>query len=247
MQEASLFRGPCEPANANAVFSEQLLFFAETRRNVRTRQTLNPMERMNRHCRCPEADDLAELVGRAQQLDEEALERIVELYSPRLYGFAYRLTGKRLEAEDLVQDVFVRLIGTISKYVHDGRFDAWLFRIAVNLVRDRLRQLRRNPLQRLGLAAVSQDDDGDEPGAEAIRKPEEKDPERRMEVVEELDRLQQALARLPQPEREVVMLRHYGDLSFAEIARLMETPLGTALARAHRGLVKLREWMESPS
>ena len=60
---------------------------------------------------------------------------------------------------------------------------------------------------------------------------------------EEVDALQQALARLPAAEREVVMLRHFSQLSFAEIAEAMGTPLGTALARGHRGLAKLREWM----
>ena len=68
---------------------------------------------------------------------------------------------------------------------------------------------------------------------------------RRAEIADDLDRLQRAIARLPHPEREVVLLRHYGQLSFAEIAAYMNTPKGTALARAHRGLSKLREWMGS--
>ena len=68
-----------------------------------------------------------------------------------------------------------------------------------------------------------------------------------MTLTQEIARLQTALNRLPTEEREVVMLRHYTDMSFAEIADLMATPLGTALARAHRGLAKLRKWMEPPA
>ena len=66
-----------------------------------------------------------------------------------------------------------------------------------------------------------------------------------MELAEDVDRLQRALENLPETEREVVMLRHYSNLSFAEIAELMGTPLGTALARAHRGLHKLRAMMDN--
>jgi RNA polymerase sigma-70 factor (ECF subfamily) len=191
------------------------------------------------------SDQLTELIERAQRLESRALDELVELYSLRLYGFVYRIIGSRHDAEELVQELFLRLVRTLPNYRHDGRFEAWLFQIAVNLVRDRLRRLHRNR------STVSLDEPGYElcessDGA-ATRMPVSKEeaPAASLERNEELDRLQAAIARLPQPEREVILLRHYGELSFAEIAELMETPLGTALARAHRGLAKLRGWMEN--
>ena len=69
-------------------------------------------------------------------------------------------------------------------------------------------------------------------------------PDQRLDVAEQADRLQKALQQLPVAEREVIMLRHFSDMSFSQIAEVMDTPLGTALARAHRGLARLRGIMQ---
>ncbi len=183
-----------------------------------------------------------EMIRRAQRLEPDSLDAIVEEYAPRLYGYFHRVTGSRNDAEDLVQEVFVRVVRMLPHYRHDGRFDAWIFRIAANLHRDRLRRLKRSPVQ--GYFEPDQATET-ESGPRAGRTAEDGGlaPSARMEREEETRRLEAALARLPIAEREAVMLRHYGELSFEEIAELMQTPLGTALARAHRGLQKLREWM----
>ncbi len=73
---------------------------------------------------------LDDLIRRARQRDSAAFETLVEIYSPRLYGYFYRLTGRREDAEDLLQEVFVRVVRMIGRYEHENRFDAWLFRIA---------------------------------------------------------------------------------------------------------------------
>lgn len=181
------------------------------------------------------ADELADLIRRAQARDAAAFDALVDRYSARLYGYLYRLTGSRHDAEDLLQELFVRVVKMIGRYEHDGRFEAWLFRIATNLVRDRVRRTRTT----LGLPTTAADNEltGFAGDGEAA------DPSRRMEAAEAADRLQQALSRLSEAEREVVMLRHFSDLSFKEIAEMMNTPLGTALARAHRGLGRLRQLM----
>lgn len=69
----------------------------------------------------------------------------MDLYSARLYGFLCRLTGHREDAEDLVQEVFVRLVRSIAGYVDDGRFESWFFQIALNLARNRVRRAGRSP------------------------------------------------------------------------------------------------------
>jgi RNA polymerase sigma-70 factor (ECF subfamily) len=184
-----------------------------------------------------DTDQLADLIGRAQRRRPEAFDELIDAYSSRLYGYFYRCTRSRHDAEDLLQEVFVRLVRMISEYQHDGRFDAWLFRIAANLVRDRARRARTS--RQVGTAVDEQgrewladvpDDDADAPSA-------------RLERGEQIDRMQQALGELPELEREVILLRHFSQLPFREIAEIMGTPLGTALARAHRGLAKLRELM----
>jgi RNA polymerase sigma-70 factor (ECF subfamily) len=189
-----------------------------------------------------ETADLRNLVERARQGDPAAYETLVDLYANRLYGFLYRLTGSRTDAEDLLQDLFVRVVRMLPRYEHRSTLEGWLFRIATNLARDHIRRARRTPPM-LSIHAEPEDDGGQ---VRTWRQPADTSaeaPGHRMERSEDADALQQALAGLPAPEREVVMLRHFSDMSFAEIADVMGTPLGTALARAHRGLNKLRRML----
>ncbi len=189
---------------------------------------------------------LESVIRRAKLRDPAAFDALVDSYSPRLFGFLYRLTGHRSDAEDLLQDVFLRVVRKIEHYDHSGRFDAWLFRIATNLVRDRARRAQRTP------RLTSLEGRG-EHGASDSRSPERwadtsvPPPDRSMVLGEQVDALQLALAKLPVVEREVIMLRHFGQMSFAEIAEIMGTPLGTALARGHRALQRLRKLMKESS
>ncbi|HUU83006.1 MAG TPA: sigma-70 family RNA polymerase sigma factor [Phycisphaerae bacterium] len=192
-----------------------------------------------------EANVLASVIERAKRLEAGAFDALVDEYGGRLFGYLYRLTGDREAAEDLLQELFVRLVRTLPQYEHDGRFEGWIFRIATNLARDRVRRGRRAP------AVLSIDGTGHDGAAEdgpaswqELTDVSGPAPEGPLELREDADALQRALGRLPGPEREVVMLRHFSELSFVEIAEAMGTPLGTALARAHRGLSKLREMME---
>ena len=90
-----------------------------------------------------DAAQLTDVIERAQRREPDAFDTLVDLYSSRLFGYLYRRTGSRHDAEDMLQEVFVRLVRTLDRYTHDGRFEAWLFRIATNLIRDRVRQLQR--------------------------------------------------------------------------------------------------------
>lgn len=173
---------------------------------------------------------LDKLLRRARRRDPEALRELVEMYSPRVFGLLYRLTGSRDAAEDLVQETFLRVVRVIGEYRHVGKFESWLFRIAANLARDRARQLGRH---------------GEPETLEA--RPEASgtstdvaDPVEQLVQQEAGERLAASIQRLSDGEREVILLRHYSGLSFREIAETLGIPLGTALARAHRGLQRLR-------
>lgn len=189
---------------------------------------------------------LAELILRAQRGDPSSFEGLVDEFAGRVYGFVFRTTGSRHDAEDLMQEVFVRVVRMIGAYQHDGRFEAWLFRIAANLVRDRLRRIRRAPRIVAGSEAL-EDGGGDSAvSAGSAREPADGSaPEDGLLLADDVQALNAALAALPEPEREVVTLRHFSQLPFKEIAALLECPVGTALARAHRGLARLREIMQS--
>jgi RNA polymerase sigma-70 factor (ECF subfamily) len=179
---------------------------------------------------------LDELLDRAQRGDADALGSLVGRYSRRVFGLLYRLTGSRDVAEDLMQETFLRLVRTIGRYEHVGRFESWLFRIAANLARDRARQFGRRG-EMAPLAVTSDECYGvGEPMGQGGD-----DPREAVETREDAKRLAASIDRLSDAEREVILLRHYSELPFREIAALLGIPLGTALARAHRALNRLRD------
>jgi RNA polymerase sigma-70 factor (ECF subfamily) len=188
---------------------------------------------------CEDAVDrtgLTELLQRACRREPVALTELIERYSPRVFGLLFRLTRSRDAAEDLLQETFLRVVRTIENYEHTGRFEPWLFRIAANLARDRARRhVRRGERTSVDAAWMDELPQATAPDADSATNPLE-----RMERGEARERLQAALDQLSAPEREIVLLRHYSELSFREIADLLGVPLGTALARAHRALKHLR-------
>ncbi|MGD8453519.1 MAG: RNA polymerase sigma factor [Phycisphaerae bacterium] len=180
--------------------------------------------------------DLDAIVRRACRRDPEALSALVEMYNARVFGLLYRLVGSRDVAEELLQETFLRVVRTIDRYEHKGRFESWLFRIAANLARDRARSGQR----RGTMASLAGDDLDEGDVADVGSGSGSIDPHERAVAREDQMHLSERLELLSAPEREILMLRHYADMTFPEIADLLGVPLGTALARAHRALKRLR-------
>ncbi len=158
--------------------------------------------------------------------DERSFSELVDLYGRRLYGYFYRLTGSGVISEDLLSELFVKLVEKFKSY-RGGSFDGWLFTIASNVFHDYLRrkQRRRNLLE----AKKEQ----------LVLKPNET---KRDDV--RVDKLQMQLEKLDSDLRELIMLRFYSQLSFKEIAAMRAEPIGTTLSKVHRTLKKLRKLME---
>ncbi|MBK8913383.1 MAG: sigma-70 family RNA polymerase sigma factor [Phycisphaerales bacterium] len=183
-----------------------------------------------------EQSDLDALLADARARRPEAIDRLYRLFAPRVYGFLVRLLPSRDTADDLLQETFLRVVRTIDAYVHDGRFEAWIFRIAANRARDHLRQRRR----RGTVAPLDLTDADDAPAHEPPADPQARSALDALIGGEQVQQLERAFAELPAMDREILSLRHHAELSFREIAELLEVPLGTALARAHRALRRLR-------
>lgn len=183
-----------------------------------------------------ESDGLDRLLRRARRREPEALHTLVDMYSARLFGLLFRLTGSRDTAEDLLQETFLRVVRVIPEYRHAGKFEPWLFRIAANLARDHARRLRRRG-QPLSLDGFDREG---EPGRYELADAGRSDPAGELLRKEVGRRLGEVLHELPEIDREIILLRHFSELSFREIAELLEIPLGTALARAHRALKRLK-------
>lgn len=177
----------------------------------------------------PDSRDMEDLVRGLKEGRPGAFERLVRDYGDRIYRFARRLAGVS-GAEDVVQEVFLRVHRSIRAYRPGGRFEAWLFRIANNVCIDLAR--RRRP-------EVRMEDLGDSAPGERFPSCSSGP----VEILEEAERrraLLEAVGRLPLEQRQVFLLREEGGLSFREIADATGCPLNTALGRMHYAMENLR-------
>ena len=171
---------------------------------------------------------LEETLQRAAAGDETAWRDIIDTYSPRVFGLIRAQCGSTDLAEEITQSTFCTIVERIGRYSELGRFESWLFRIAMNRLRDEMRRRKRqaNPVETealVGLAGAGDPVEG--AGSDSG----------------DLTALQAALDRLSEADRRVIHLRHFTGLSFARIAEILGEPLGTVLARQHRALKKLRQ------
>ena len=178
------------------------------------------------------------MIASAQAGDSEAFRALLDSYGPRLYGYFLRATGRHHDAEDLLGELMLRLVAKISRYDDRGRFEPWLFRIAANMVRDRIRRAKAAP----AVVSLSVESESGRTRAEELPGPAE-DVGAGLLAAEASGDLHAALGRLDVTTRQMILLRHFSQMSFKEIAEVFECPLGTALAKVHRGLRALRRYM----
>ena len=174
-----------------------------------------------------ESSNLAEIINGCKAGEAESFQKLIDVYARRCYGYFYRLTGNNDVSDDLLSELFVKLVGKISSY-KGGSFESWLFKIASNIFHDYLRVKQR---QRKLLEVQK-------------RRLERKVAGTREVEAEEIDKLQIQLGKLDADTRGLIILRFYSQLSFKEIARMRSEPIGTTLSKVHRGLKKLRKLME---
>jgi len=176
----------------------------------------------------------AELIHAWRSGDEGALRRLVERWQRPLYGFLVKSTGSREDAEDLFQDTWVRLLGALPRYEERQQFKSLLFTVASRLAIDQSRRrgrYREEPM-----------DEGED-WAERLPAGETASPEVQLERSGREEALRAAIDRLPDPQRQVVLLRLEADMSFQEIAEAQGAPLGTVLPRMHRAVKSIRRYI----
>ena len=162
-------------------------------------------------------------------------ENIVEQHSARVYRLAYHLTGNQHDAEDLTQDVFIRVFNSLSQY-KPGTFEGWLHRITTNLFLDRMRRKKRIRFDYMA------DDDAAVPTSASFDRFERSgQPEDAFEMSHFGDDIIQALAELPPEYRAAVVLSDIEGLSYEEIAATLGIKMGTVRSRLSRARAKLRE------
>ncbi len=169
--------------------------------------------------------------------DESAITTLIERYRKRVYNYILMLTKDRQTADDLFQETFIKVIGSLrsGRYAENGKFISWVLRIAHNLVIDHFRGGRK-PVH------ITSEDAGYD--ILNNRKLADSTIEDHL-IHEQIEQdVRDLIDRLPSEQREVVVLRHYFDLSFKEIAQQTGVSINTALGRMRYALINLRKLIE---
>lgn len=167
--------------------------------------------------------------------EAEAMETLVLRHKDKLFTSIFLLVKDKFLAEDLFQDMFIKVIDTIrgNRYTEEGKFLPWAMRIAHNLCVDHFRRVKRTP-------TIKTSDNHD---IFEVLNFSNENAEEKMMKNQSYDRIRRMLDLLPEEQREVIILRHYADLSFKEIASLTNCSINTALGRMRYGLINMRKMM----
>lgn len=188
------------------------------------------------------AAQVSVLVTRAKQGDREAFDGLVGLYTPQIYNLALRITGSSEDAEDCVQDAFLRAFSRLHTFRGEAAFSTWLFRVAINVANDTAKRRARQPLPASQLAAA--DSDGEGPDLETIAggsAEQAPTPDEAAILRQRRDIVLAAVQSLPEHHRAVVLLYDFQGLSYDEIARITGTRVGTVKSRLNRARLALKE------
>ncbi|HMS52501.1 MAG: sigma-70 family RNA polymerase sigma factor [Sphingobacteriales bacterium] len=165
--------------------------------------------------------------------DENSLSELVNRYKDRVYTAIYIFVKDELLAEDIFQDTFIKVIENLRRgnYYEDGKFLPWVMRIAHNLCVDHYRKTKRNPTI---INSEGQD-------VFNFLRFAEDTPHDAIARIEASQKVRTLIEALPSEQKEVIMLRHYADLSFKEIADITQVSINTALGRMRYALINIRK------
>ena len=176
--------------------------------------------------------------------DDTAFDGLIGMYSAKLYKVAYAMLGSRQDAEEVVQDTFLRAYRALQAFRGDSTLETWLHRITLNLARNKYQWNHRRGSGLNVSLTVDDDTDGDSgPGNE------QDVPDRRMEpdvVLEQEEigtNIMKALNSLPDNLRETMVLRHVNDMPYEQIAQKLDCKVGTVKSRLSRGREMLRDYL----
>jgi RNA polymerase sigma-70 factor (ECF subfamily) len=179
-----------------------------------------------------------ELVATVLEGHPEHFGELVERYQGRLINYLFRLVRNAEEAHDLAQEVFIKVYQALDRFDSRYKFSSWLFRVAQNAAIDQMRK------RRLRLVSIHRQDDRSSELHEWEFAAQGRSPYGDLRNQERAEAIRQAIEELPWEYRELILLRHFGELSYEEIARLKEMPLGTVKNKLFRGRQMLKDKLD---
>lgn len=178
------------------------------------------------------------LMQKVKDGDMRSFDVLVRRWEDRLFNLIYKIIGDFEAAKDIRQEVFLRIYQSAWRYRPHNHFKAWLYRIAVNCSINELRKRERHSI--LSIDVSYQHDDGQEKPLESVLADSNPKPDEALQQSEVIEHVQNALRRLSNEQRVVIVLRHYEGLKFHQIASVLDCPVGTVKSRMHHGLERLR-------
>jgi RNA polymerase sigma-70 factor, ECF subfamily len=181
------------------------------------------------------------LLRRLRDRDERAFRELVETHRDRVFNITFRMLGNRAEAEDVAQEVFIKVFKTIHEFREESKFSTWLYRVAVNSCKNQIKYLaRRHDKNRDEL-----DETTHASGVNGtIGAPMPSAPDKALASAQMEKLMQEAIANLEEDQRIVVVLRDVEDLSIEEICEITGLPDGTVKSRLHRARLVLRKRLQ---
>jgi RNA polymerase sigma-70 factor (ECF subfamily) len=187
-----------------------------------------------------------EIIEEVKAGGKEAFNYLIERHAPKLFQASYGLLGSKEDAEETVQDTFVRAFRGLDKFRGDASFETWIYRIVINLSRNKYQwNKRRAADQHVSLSYKVDSRDNTESKEEVPIPDGTLGPEKLMEEAEFESNIMAGLDRLPENLRETMTLRHINDLPYEKIAELQDCKIGTVKSRIARGREILREFIVS--
>jgi RNA polymerase sigma-70 factor (ECF subfamily) len=176
-----------------------------------------------------------ELIESFQAGNTRAFDTLIERYQEKIYTTILFMVKDSYLAEDLIQEIFIKIIDNIKqkKYAEEGKFLPWALRISHNYCIDHFRKVKRTP-------TIKTSDDQD---IFEVIKNTEHSADYKMTCSQTHQNIQALVDLLPEEQREIIVLRHYANLSFKEIATMTNCSINTALGRMRYGLINLRKMM----
>jgi RNA polymerase sigma-70 factor (ECF subfamily) len=174
-----------------------------------------------------------QLIARFQLGDVQAYDILVRRYKDQLLNFVFRFVGNRTDAEDIVQETFLRVYRNKHMYKEIAKFSTWVYTIAGNLAKTELRRRKRHKIFSVS-NFINEERDFDIPDREHS-------PERKVDSSIQENYIQKAIEKLPIKFKEVIILRDIQGFAYEEISQILDIPLGTVKSRVNRGRLKLQE------
>lgn len=173
------------------------------------------------------------LIARFQQGDVQAFDVLVRRYKDQLLNYVFRFVGNRVDAEDIVQETFLRVYKNKHYYKEIAKFSTWVYTIAGNLAKTELRRRKRRRIFSVS-NFVNEERDYDIPDID-------NNPEQEVDGAITDNIIQRAIDKLPPKFKEVILLRDVQGFAYEEISQILSIPLGTVKSRVNRGRLKLQE------